>query len=275
MNEKSLATQEKTQLDTLKTMFEKSKPNMAAVIPKHLSVDRLIKVALFAASKNPILLQCEKTSIWRCVLQSAQLGLEPDGPLGAAYMVPYRNNKTNQYEAQFIIGYRGLITLARRSGEIESIEAHVVYEKDKFKCVLGLNPILEHEPTWEGDPGKPVAVYAIAKLKGGGAQWEMMTRGQVEEIRKRSRAGQSGPWVSDWSEMAKKTCVRRLSKYLPLSVELAKAIEHDEHIDHNTGEITTLDVEASEVALIEDAVTESQETPARPQSKADLLSSKI
>ena len=271
----AVVSQEKSQLETLKTMFERSKPNMAAVIPKHLSVDRLIKVALFAASKNPVLLQCEKTSIWRCVLQSAQLGLEPDGPLGAAYMVPYRNNKTNQYEAQFIIGYRGLITLARRSVEIESIEAHVVYEKDKFKCVLGLAPILEHEPTFDGDPGKPVAVYAIAKLRGGGAQWEMMTRGQVEDIRKRSRAGGTGPWVSDWGAMACKTVVRRLCKYLPLSVELAKAVEHDEHIDANTGEITTLDVEASEVSMIEESVPESQVEPTRPQSKADLLSSKI
>lgn len=271
----AVVSQEQSQLDTLKSMFEKSKSSMAAVCPKHMTVDRLIKIALFSASKNPTLLKCNKLSIWQCVAKSAQLGLEPDGALGEAYMVPYRNNKTDQYEAQFIIGYRGLISLARRSGEIESIEAHVVYERDRFKCVLGLAPILEHEPCWEGDPGKAVAVYAIAKLKGGGSQWEVMTKGQIEDVRKRSRAGQSGPWVSDWGEMAKKTVVRRLAKYLPLSVQLASAIEHDNAVECNTGEITTLDVEASEVALIEETQAESPQEPARPQSKADLLTSKI
>lgn len=208
-------------IETLRDLLERSKPKLAEVMPRHLSADRLMRIAVAACSKTPALLQCTPMSVLNAVMQGAQLGLEPGGPLGDAYLVPYKD------QCQFIVGYRGLINLARRSGQIVSIEAHVVHSKDKFTCRYGLDSKLEHEPDWSDDPGAVVAVYAVAKLKDGGTQCEVMTKAQVDAIRKRSKASGSGPWVSDYEEMCRKTVVRRLCKYLPLSVELADALEAD------------------------------------------------
>lgn len=206
---------------TLRDLLEKSKSKFQDVIPKHLSADRLVRVAIVACSRTPKLLLCTPVSVLNSVMQAAQLGLEPGGPLGDAYLVPYKET------CQLIVGYRGLISLARRSGQIESLEAHVVHAKDRFICRWGLSPVLDHEPDWSENPGAIVAVYAVAKLKDGGTQAEVMTKPQVDAIRTRSRASGEGPWVSDYEEMARKTVVRRLCKYLPLSVELADALDDD------------------------------------------------
>ncbi len=222
-------------LNTIRDLLEKSKPKFAEVIPKHLSIDRLVRVAIAACSREPKLLLCTSTSLLNAVMQAAQLGLEPGGPLGDSYLVPYKDDCT------LIVGYRGLINLARRSGQIVSIEAHVVYELDKFVCKYGLNPILEHEPDWSGDPGEMIAVYAVAKLKDGGTQCEVMTKTQIEKIRMRSAASKSdrSPWShkDDYFEMARKTVVRRLCKYLPLTAELASALEME---GDESGDVTSL-----------------------------------
>ena len=236
------ATASSAKMGTLKTMLESKKAAIQAILPKHLTADRILKVALVAASRNPRLLECDQLSILRSVMVAAQLGLEPDGPLGLAYLVPYRNSKANRMEAQFQIGYRGLIALARRSGEIQSIEAHVVHEGDEFECVFGLEGILRHVPSWTAEkPGPLKAAYAVAHLTGGGVQFEVMTRAQIDRIRANSQSGNSGPWVSDCDEMARKTVVRRLCKYLPLSVEIARAITAD--TAEEIGDVETLDCE--------------------------------
>lgn len=214
-------------MQSLRTILESKKSAIAAILPRHLTAERVLKVAMVAASRNPVLLECDQLSILRSVMIAAQLGLEPDGPLGHAYLVPYRNAKAGRMEAQFQLGYRGLIDLARRSGQIASIEAHVVHENDRFICTFGLAGKLEHEPLWSGDPGPFKAAYAIAHLVGGGVQYEVMTRAQIDGIRAGSRSGSGGPWVSHYDEMARKTVVKRLCKYLPLSVELARAVAAD------------------------------------------------
>ncbi len=220
----SQAIQQRAQspLATIRDLLERSKDKLAEVTPKHLTPDRLIRVAIAAAGRTPALLKCTPASLLNSVMQAAQVGLEPGSALGEAYLVPYKDT------CQLIIGYRGLISLARRSGQIVSIEAHVVHEKDQFTCKYGLDSVLVHEPDWSADPGEVVAVYAVAKLKDGGTQLEVMTKAQVDAIRSRSKASGSGPWVSDYPEMARKTVVRRLCKYLPLSIELAEAISIDE-----------------------------------------------
>jgi recombination protein RecT len=231
----NLAKSEKpTAIATLRDLLEKSKPKLAEVMPKHMSADRLMRIAIAACSRTPALLQCTPMSVLNAVMQGAQLGLEPGGPLGDAYLVPYKD------QCQFIPGYRGLISLARRSGQIQSIEAHVVHAKDKFTCRYGLDSKLEHEPDWSEDPGPVVAVYAVAKLKDGGTQCEVMTKTQVDKIRARSKASGSGPWVSDYEEMARKTVVRRLCKYLPLSVELAQALEADSSAEDDSATFVSL-----------------------------------
>lgn len=225
---------QKAEAKTLGQFLELRATHLARVLPRHLTPERVIKVAAIAWNKTPKLRECDMESIFMAVMQAAELGLEPGGALGHAYLVPYGST------CQLIPGYRGLIELARRSGEIESIEAHIVYERDKFTLRFGLDPKLEHEPFLDGDPGKVRFTYAVAKLKGGAYQFEVMTLAQVERIRERSRAGKNGPWVTDFEEMARKTVIRRLCKYLPLSAEksetLAKALEIDDqdYIDVST-----------------------------------------
>jgi recombination protein RecT len=209
----------------IRDLIEKAKPKFAAVIPKHIDVDRLVRVTIASINKTPALLNCTQDSLLNAIMIAAQLGVEPTGVLGSAYLVPYGT------ECTLIVGYRGLIDLARRSGQIESIEAHVVHDNDRFTLKYGLEPVLEHEPAWAGDPGPVKAVYAIAKLKDGGKQIEVMTKQQVDAIRAKSKAGTKGPWVDHYEEMARKTVVRRICKYLPLTPELADAFALDEEGD--------------------------------------------
>jgi recombination protein RecT len=222
----AIAKTQTTALDNVRGLLEKTKPRLAQFLPKHLSVDRFVRIALFACHREPKLLQCKPMTIVDSVVRAAQLGLEPGGVLGDGYLVPYKD------ECQFIPGYRGLISLARRSGQIVSIEAHVVYEKDHFTCKYGLDPVLEHEPDWSDNPGAMRAVYAVAHLRDEGVQYEVMTRAQVEKIRTRSPASKSSysPWsnADDYFEMARKTVVRRLCKYLPMSVEMRDALDNVE-----------------------------------------------
>lgn len=198
---------------------------MSLALPKTLTADRLMRIVITECRKTPALLQCDQQSFFGAVLQCAALGLEPGNSLGHCYLLPY--GKT----CQLIIGYRGMIDLARRSGQIVSIYAYAVHEKDHFKYTLGLAPNIEHIPCSDADPGNLTFVYAVAKLAGGGVQFDVMSRSAIEKIRGRSKAGRSGPWVSDFEEMAKKTVIRRLFKYLPVSVEAVRAVAIDEKAD--------------------------------------------
>jgi len=227
--------------NTIRGLLEKAKPKLREVLPKHLSADRLVRVTIACINKTPTLLECTKESLLNAVMQAAQLGLEPTGVLGSAYLVPYNvqvrdeNGKpTGKFrkEAQLIPGYRGLIDLARRSGQIESIEAHVVHANDRFQCRYGLEPALEHEPAWQGDPGPVIAAYAVAKLKDGGKQIEVMTRAQLDKIKAGTQSkGKYGPWQDHEEEMQRKTVVRRIAKYLPLTPELADALSALEDVE--------------------------------------------
>lgn len=216
-------------MSALKTALEKALPSIKDVAARHLTPERLVKVVLGAASRQPIILDCTPLSVVKAVLQAAELGLEPGSSLGEFYLVPFKNTKTGQREAQGIPGYRGLISLARRTGEISNLYAEAIYDGDTFDVELGLEPKLVHKPDWDNenreDPKKLKFVYAVAKFKDGSFQFVVMSRKQIEGIRRRSKAGGDGPWVTDYEEMAKKTAIRRLSKYLPMSVEMAKALQ--------------------------------------------------
>jgi recombination protein RecT len=227
-NEKAQLSKVNPQMNTLRMTLESAKASMLAVLPKHLTPDRLIKVALVAASKNPELLACSTQSILQCVMLGAELGLEAGGPLGHLYLIPFRDNKRGTMICTPIIGYQGLVELVHRTGRLLSIEAHVVHEHDKYGVKFGRELELWHTPELDEDPGRPKFVYALANLKGGGQQAVVMTVSEIEKIRGRSRAGRSGPWVTDWDEMAKKTALRRLSKLLPKSTELARALEAED-----------------------------------------------
>ncbi len=218
--------------DTLRAMLSQDivRKSMEDIIPKHLSVERLIKMALVAASRQPKLFQCTKESILQSVMRGAELGLDVSGSLGQAWLVPFYNSKLRALEAQFIPGYRGLIDLARRGKQVSSIEAHLIYEHDEYELIYGTEPKLFHKPKLQGDPGPVMAAYMVAVLADGTKQVEVMTLAQLEEVRKRSKAASEGPWVTDRDEMYRKTVVKRGVKYLPMSTEMAKAIEYDDEV---------------------------------------------
>lgn len=213
------------------------KEQLALAVPKAMTAERLVRIVLTECRKTPELRETTPASFLGAVLQCAQLGLEPGGALGHCYLLPYWDRKKGVKNCQLIVGYRGMIDLARRSGQIVSICAYTVHEKDHFEWRLGLDPDIQHIPSPEADRGPMTYVYAVAKLKGGGVQFEVMSRAEVEAVRKQSKAGGSGPWVTHFSEMAKKTAIRRLFKYLPVSIEAARAVEFDERADR--GETVT------------------------------------
>lgn len=203
----------------------KVQAQMAMALPKSLTADRLTRIIITECRKTPALLNCSQESFLGSVLQCAQLGLEPGSALGHCYLLPY--GKT----CQLIIGYRGMIDLARRSGQIASINAYCVHEADEFNYELGLHPDIKHKPSPMADRGAITYVYAVAVLMGGGVQFEVMSRAEIEAVRKESKASKNGPWVTHWSEMARKTVVRKLFKYLPVSIEAVRAVEIDERSD--------------------------------------------
>jgi len=203
---------------------------IAKAVPKHIDPVRFARVALTTVLNNPKLLECSRESLMACVMQTAAWGLDLDPVIGEAYMVPF--NERGRPQAKLIIGYQGLVQLARRSKEVRSVTPRAVYDRDTFTWEYGLDDRLIHKPfTGDTDPGKLIAVYAVALLSDGTKMFDVMTKREVDAIRARSRAGSSGPWVTDYEAMAKKTVVRRLCKYLPKSVELATAIRMDEATD--------------------------------------------
>lgn len=192
----------------------------AAALPKHLSPERFGRIAITALSRNPKLKECTQESLFKCLLDLSSMGLEPDGR--HAHLIPYGK------ECTLIIDYKGLVALVRRSGEVAKIHADVVCENDEFHHDMGQVTI--HTFDLKKERGAAYAAYAQVWLKDGSVQAAILSKDEVEGIRKRSRAGNAGPWVSDWAEMAKKTAFRRLTKWLTLSPEIAEAIaKADEH----------------------------------------------
>ena len=215
---------------TVAGMMKAYKDQIAVALPKHMTPDRMVRIVTTEMRKNPDLMKCEPTSMFGAVIQCSQIGLEPGGTLGHAYLIPFNNRKKSIMEVQLIIGYRGMIDLARRSGQIASITANCFYENDEFSFRHGINQQLDHIPS-NGDHGKMIGAYAVAKLKDGGYQFEVMYKNAIDAIKEKSKTSRFGPWVDHYDEMARKTVVRRLFKYLPVSIEIQTAVGMDELAD--------------------------------------------
>jgi recombination protein RecT len=237
--------------------IKKMMPSMQQVLPKHMDAERMSRIALNVIRTNPLLLQCDLPSLMGGVMESAKLGLEP-GLLGQAYILPFKNYKRSKaenrdvYEAQFIIGYRGLIDLVRRSGQVSTISAQAVHENDTFNFEYGLEDKLEHKPALK-DKGAVIAYYAIAKMKDGGYSFLVMSKEDIEKHRdKYSKSKQYGPWVDEFDAMAKKTVLRQLIKYLPISVEFLSHDEQNGVSVHNEiaedQDIIEVDMETGEIS---------------------------
>lgn len=212
-----------TPINNFRSVLERMKPQIQLALPRHVSPDRMLRIVLTTVQRTPKLLECTRESLLGCIVQCAQLGLEPDGLLGHAYLIPFWNGRENRFECQLIVGYKGLRKLAWQSGEISSVSSRVVHAKDDFEYEYGLEEKLRHVPTDEADPGPVVAAYAIFRLKDGGHHFEVMTAREINRIRdnsqgyKRNKA--TSPWSEHYEEMAKKTAFRRASKMAPASIE--------------------------------------------------------
>jgi len=225
----------------VKMFFESQKSAIASVLPKHLSADRMLRLAIGVLRSNPKLGGASVESLFGAIVQCSQLGLEPNTPLGHAYLIPFENRQKGKTEVQVVFGYKGLIDLSRRSGQILSIQAHEVCENDKFEFAYGLDERLIHEPALK-NRGAVVAFYAIAKLQGGGYVFEVMGADQIDEIRDNSqnykfaRSKADTVWGKHYVQMGRKTVLRRLFNYLPVSIELATAIDLDAKADEMKGQ---------------------------------------
>ncbi|HEV2856656.1 MAG TPA: recombinase RecT [Thermoanaerobaculia bacterium] len=205
--------------------LELMRPRIALALPEHLTADRLLRSVLTALQGSPALLECDRASLYRAVMTCALLGLEPDGALGQAWLVPSRG------KVQLVPGYWGFIALARDSGQIVSINAQAVHRYDHFDYAYGLSERLEHVPA-SGNRGDITHFYAYAKLKDGGHHFDVMSRAEVDAVRDRSesyqayRAGKAedSAWVTAYAEMGKTAVLRRLARYLPLNVQKAAAL---------------------------------------------------
>lgn len=238
-------------LKRMHTQIEKALPSV-------ITPERFTRIALTAYSRNEKLQECTPESFLGSMMQAAQLGVEPNTPLGQAYLIPYRNKGV--MEVQFQLGYRGMIDLAYRSGEVQNIQAHEVYENDTFEYELGLEPKLRHIPALK-DRGNVILYYAVFKLTNGGVGFEVMSKEDVEAFaKKKSKTYGTGPWQSDFDAMAKKTLVKRLLKFAPLKSDFVRAISSDETIKTEIGE--------NMADLPDETVTIDAETT-KPEENAD------
>lgn len=260
--ENKVASVEKKQPQTVKDWITAMEPQIAKALPKMVSAERFTRIALTAVSANPALAACDPMSFLGALMTSAQLGLEPNTPLGQAYLIPFKNNKKGITEATFQLGFKGLVELAHRSGEMQSIEARVVYANDDFEFEYGLSGKLEHKPAMV-NRGEMIAVYAVYHLKNGGFGFEVMS---VEDVRnhakKFSKTSGFGPWVDNFEEMAKKTVLKKVLKYAPLKIEEAQqAMASDESVkaelsdDMSLVTPTYIDIDTEEITAQVDLPT--------------------
>lgn len=256
-----------TPVMVVNNLFLQHRKAIEDALPKHLTPERMIRIALTELRKTPRLQQCDPMSFMGAIVQACQLGLEPGGSLGHCYLIPYGK------ECQLQLGYRGMVDLARRSGNILSIEARCVYAGDDFEVALGTESAIKHVPRFKTTD--IVFVYAVAKLVGGGIQFDAMSIGEINHIRDTYSAGfkrdpKSSPWTSAPDEMAKKTVVRRLFKMLPTSIEIREAIQVDDDEDQHNAKVIDPNYEVLPAAVDMDRFHEAQNGKDAPMQGAAM-----
>jgi len=260
---------------TVLGFLEAKREEFSKVIPKHMSADRMMRLALSAINTTPHLDECTIQSVAVSLMACSALGLEPNTPLGHAYLIPYNcktkknGNWTKEYRCQLIVGYRGYIELFYRSGVVDSAQAFPVFEGDEFEIKMGLHPDLIHVPSkdkYRWDPKRLTHVYAVIRLKDTETPiWAVMDRNQIEQRRARSKAKDDGPWITDYVAMCLKTVIRDIVRWVPFSVDrLAAASETEGAIDAGRADraILALGPEATEASerLLEGVPEDEPET---------------
>ena len=232
-NNKTTALTEKKG-KTIFDVIQAGAKQFATALPKHINSDRFVRIAITTIRQNPKLAQCNQESLLGALMVSAQLGLEP-GVLGQCYLIPFENKRMGTVECQFQIGYKGLIELLRRSGQLSDIYSYPVYEHDDFEVEYGLSRTLKHKPNFD-ERGEIKGFYAVAILKDGAKAFEKYRKGSYK----------NDVWNKNFEEMAQKTVVKKLLKWLPVSVEFLEIAAKDEKsfkvIDDKSTEVQEIEI---------------------------------
>lgn len=242
----SIQKDAKAKVDSLMSVLLKRQQTFHELLPSDMGEKRgewFLAEVKVAAARAPKLADCSTISIVDALTTCAQLGLSPSGRLGSAYLIPYGDKCT------LVIGYRGYVDLAFRSGDVEAFHAEVVRADDLFEHEEGLSPVLRHKPS-EKDGGELRAVYAMAKVRGVWS-YTVMYRRQVLPIKQASLAKKRNgapptPWETAEEEMWKKTAIRRLIKLLPLSPTKAKWLHRAEEAERAQEEAIDADFTLSD-----------------------------
>nr|DAM42650.1 MAG TPA: RecT protein [Caudoviricetes sp.]DAO76564.1 MAG TPA: RecT protein [Caudoviricetes sp.] len=231
---------------TIFDVIQAGAKQFATALPKHVNSERFVRIAITTIRQNPKLVKCSQESLLGALMVSAQLGLEP-GTLGQCYLIPFENKKAGTVECQFQIGYKGLIELLRRSGQLSDIYSYTVYENDDFNIEYGLSRTLTHKPNFD-ERGEIKGFYAVAILKDGAKAFEYMTKDEVTHHEEKYRKGsyKNDVWNKNFEEMAQKTVVKKLLKWLPVSVEFLEMAAKDEKsfkvIDDKSTEVQEIEI---------------------------------
>lgn len=218
--------------DMVKAMM----PEIKKALPNAVTPERFTRITLSALNNNPDLQKCTPMSFIAALLNAAQLGLEPNTPLGQAWLIPYKSKGV--LECQFQIGYKGMIELAYRNPQMQTIQAQCVYENDEFEYEYGLNAKLSHRPAFS-DRGDPVYFYALFKTVNGGYGFAVMSKADIDAYAKTySKAVESAysPWKTNFEEMAKKTVIKQALKYAPIQTDFQRALSTDETVKSRISE---------------------------------------
>lgn len=267
------AVAKQTEKKSVAWYMENQKDKIAAAMPScGLTIDRFARLALSTLSNSPELQKCDPISFMKSMMVCAQLGLEPSPVLGTCYLLPFNNRKAGTMEVQFILGYKGMITLARRSGEILSMSVRPVYKNDIFKIGFGMEDTLEHVPYGcredqdFAESGELRGVYMVAKFKDGGYLIDYMPKAEIERHRAKSLAKDFGPWKDFYEEMALKTIIRKNFKYLPSSTDVAHAVENSD----DTQPAPSRFAPSIETTYTETTAVEPGEVPMTPEEVAEV-----
>lgn len=217
------SSRELSPLEAMRGTLSRMSGEFRAALPPQIPVEKFIRTTLTAIQMQPDLLGTDRRSLLGACMKAAQDGLIPDGREAA--LVIYRTKEGPKTQYMPMVG--GILKKIRNSGELASISANVVYERDLFDYELGDSEAIKHKPFLSADRGQPIAVYAIARTKDGAVYREVMSVSDVEKVRSASRASAAGPWVQWWDEMARKTVIRRIAKRLPSSADVDAVLESD------------------------------------------------
>ena len=212
--------------DTIFDLIERQKPQIARALGKAMDPDRFTRIILTEIRRVPQLAECTPESLLGAMMLSAQLGLEPGGPLGLCYFLPFNNSKTGKKEGQLSIGYKGYVTLGWESSNL-IIEAYEIFENDKFSFTVGVG-LPEHTFDILKPRGEIIGVWVKVTYPNGLARFRPVQKAEIEEHRKKSQQPDGPAWKHSYGQMACKTGIRIIASQLPLSPLMRKAMLADE-----------------------------------------------